>query len=147
MKFRIIETKQTDGSGKHLDSFFHIEKKVLWWWVMASIPYGYTLPLRNESQSDLMIRWTCIKFRDIKQAEKVLQSKLLEGVQENYKGNKIVLVLSDNADILFVNKSNRTDWYADHPCYEYSRSLSHLKAQIDSRIKVYKQSVVAEIES
>jgi hypothetical protein len=142
-KYRIVKEEDYDPNGKLKNTWYFIQKKVLFFWINASIRSCYSLGKFHSGSSDKMLSRIAIYHLSREEAEYFLDKYLQNPFKEVYKGNTIIMAYDEHTPHthFFINKSNLTEHYSGVACYEYSSSLDELKKRIDSRI-VYKRKSI-----
>jgi len=141
-KYRIIKLETKDGAGE-TNVNYRIQKKFLFFWINATIRYGYTLEKFHGGSSDLMISKAIFNFSTLDEANLFLGKYFISPFKEIYKGNKIIRVaLEAKWTDMYVNLSDVTDYYAGKRTYDYSFDLERLKSRIDKRQKTTSKSVM-----
>lgn len=135
-KYRLVETKIVDGTGK--GSFeYSIQKKLFFFWVPATLITHY---FTHNGRALLIGR--NYTYTNKERALRVLDH-LNNPYSEICEGYKIVRVLDDDDfHSVFINKDDITTWDGSN-CYEYDNSLELLKQSIKEKVKTKSRKVIA----
>jgi hypothetical protein len=138
-KFRIKKIETFSSIGEVSGVYYIIQRKFLFFWIPATVKYGYTSRKFSGSYSNMMIKKEYCIFDSIDIANSLLRTREFN---EKYKGNNIEMIYcEEQKKEVFVNKSNVMELHADTPCYEYSYSLDELKSRINRREKPKKNTI------
>lgn len=134
-KYRLVETKITDGTGKVVLRY-DIQKKWLFFWFHAIVTTHY-FTYKNRA----LLIGRNFYFTDKARALKVLDH-LNNPYSEIYEGYKIVRVLDDNDFMpVFINKDDFEKW-DDSLCYKFNHSLDDLKRSIKEKVKTKTRKII-----
>lgn len=125
------------------DGQYLIEKKFLFWWVLASIKCGYTLGhFGGNSSSDLMIHRCYFSFNSLSTAKEFMDKYLINPYKERYYGEMLIRIpWQSTRNEVYVCTSDVTEYYAKTPCYRSSSSLERLKSHYTPAPKFRKEVV------
>lgn len=136
MEYRIVKTELRG------DTRYHIEKKWLLWWLIASARSFYTLK-GVIGFSDAILTRTAFQFSTEEGCREHLQKYFISPITTVYKNNIIQRRFGTDYKDYYVNLSKSTGKYANSNTYEYSIDLDYLKERINRRLEKPKQTTIA----
>lgn len=137
-KYRIIK-KETiiEGISPSIKDCYIIQQKFLWFWYNKKIENAVSM----RYALGLATTYSIYEFYSLERAEYVLNKFIKNKFTENYRGNKIYFIYTEQGGI-YINKSNIIGSHLGVFAYECNLYIDRLKQNIDIRKAITKKIVI-----